>query len=60
MNLKEIGRTEVAGVGVTLRSNIARDTGYLEPGIHGFPQSLPENAGIVSQIGQDRFLPNPF
>jgi hypothetical protein len=27
---------------------------------HGFPQSVQENAGIISKLGNDRFLPYPF
>lgn len=26
----------------------------------GFPQSLQTNAGIIPQLGQESFLPNPF
>jgi hypothetical protein len=33
---------------------------FLTGGFRGFPQSLRPNSGIVSRLGHDRFLPNPF
>jgi hypothetical protein len=42
-----------------LVSNLCRDTGYPEV-LHGSPQFLTVNTGIVPQLGHDRFLPNPL
>jgi hypothetical protein len=40
-------------------SNPGRDNGYTEV-LRGFPESLQANAGIVPQLNNDCFLPNPF
>jgi hypothetical protein len=60
--------TEQADLDVTLYicildvlgSNLGRSTGYSERISRYFPQSLQTNAGIVTRLGHDRFLPNPF
>jgi hypothetical protein len=43
-----------------LDSNLGRDNVILTEVVHGFPHSLQVNVGIVHQLVQDLFLPNPF
>jgi hypothetical protein len=38
--------------------NRGRETGY--PELDRFPQSFEANAGLLLQLGNDRFLPDPF
>jgi hypothetical protein len=43
-----------------LGSNLCRDIGYTAWDFHGFILFLQANARIVSRLGCDRVLPNPF
>jgi hypothetical protein len=44
----------------TLGSNLYKDAAYPDGSFRGYHQLLHENTGIVSRLGYDRFLPNPF
>jgi hypothetical protein len=48
------------GIPHILASNLGPNTGYLGCGFRGFSQSLYVNAGILSRLSYDRFLPNPL
>jgi hypothetical protein len=58
--------TEPAGEATTLafgRSSVRIAAGtpaILTIGLRDFSQSLQANAGIITRLGHDRFIPNPF
>jgi hypothetical protein len=66
-SLKNSIFTEHVGVAITCRLNTREVVGsnlcryaVMTKGLRDFPQSLQPNAMMISRLGHDNFLPNPF